>query len=99
MTIEFTKEQTEALWLAFNIIRKRSIDPQRDYISRLPYISCRDMLSYALDENFECLAQFDDVQLDCANCHRSMSLTTDDVAFCNICEDYEYYVHMGRDWK
>ena len=95
--MELTKGQAHCLLEAIRIIQKRSVDPRRTIEQRMPYISVRDMLWYAYDENWECLMQYDDVELDCAQCQRSMSLTTDDVAFCNICENCEYFEPM-KEW-
>lgn len=45
----------------------------------------------AVNENAECLAQFDDVKLCCEECARFSSDRMQDVQFCNACENQEFF--------
>ena len=56
---ELTKRQYELLLKAMQIMEKRALEEDRSVDSKLTYNSCICMLCYALDENEECLAQFD----------------------------------------
>lgn len=51
--------QYELLLKALRIMEKRAIEEGRSVDSALTYNSCICMICYALDENEECLNQFD----------------------------------------
>lgn len=51
--------QRELIFRALEIIENRSNDESRTVEQRIAYGSAADMIRYALDENEECLNQFD----------------------------------------
>ena len=53
------ERQTELINYALKIIEKRATDPDRTTAQRIAYDSALCMLLYAINEDEECLAQFD----------------------------------------
>lgn len=49
----------ELINYALTIMERRAEQEDRSVDSKVSYTSCIDMIRYALDENEECLAQFD----------------------------------------
>jgi hypothetical protein len=80
---------------AIRLIQRRAVDPRRTVSQRMSYNSALTMLLYAINENAECLAQFDDVKLCCEECARFGSDRMQDVQFCNACEKEEFF-ECGR---
>ena len=76
---------------AIRLISRRAVDPRRTPAQRMSYNSALTMLLYAINENTECLAQFDDVKLRCEECARLDSDRMHDVQFCNACENQEFF--------
>lgn len=91
------EKQTELIYRAMEIIGKRAVDPRRTRAQRMSYSSALDMLAYALEESYECLAQYDDVELDCAGCEHYYAHKDNDCAMCNVCENYQLYAPIGED--
>lgn len=52
--------------MALNIMRKRAkyYNREENYECAVAYESCAAMLEYAMEENWDCLEQFDDYSLD-----------------------------------
>ena len=84
-------KQIGLIYEALRLIQRRSVDPRRTREQRMSYGSALDMLLYALNENAECLAQYDDVQLHCDECRRIDSDDASDIQFCNACENHEFF--------
>lgn len=84
-------KQIEMIYEALRLIQRRSIDPRRTIEQRMSYSSAYDILWYALCENEECLAQYDDVQLHCDECKRIDSDDASDIQLCNACENHEFF--------
>jgi hypothetical protein len=80
---------------AIRLISRRAVDPRRTPTQRMSYNSVLTMLLYAINENAECLAHFDDVKLCCEECVRFGSDRMQDVQFCNACENQEFF-ECGR---
>lgn len=76
---------------AIRLIQRRAVDPRRTVSQRMSYDSALTMLLYAINENEECLAQFDDVRLNCQDCRRFYSDRADDIQLCNACENHEFF--------
>lgn len=76
---------------AIRLIQRRAVDPRRTVSQRMSYNSALTMLLYAVNENAECLAQFDDVKLCCEECARFDSDRMHDIQFCNACENQEFF--------
>lgn len=53
------ERQYELLLYAMQIMETRATDPDRPVETRIAYDSALCMIGYALNENLECLAQFD----------------------------------------
>lgn len=53
------ERQLELIQYALTIMEKRATDPDRSVETRIAYDSAICMIGYALNENYECLAQFD----------------------------------------
>ena len=85
------ERQMELIYEALRLIRRRSVDPRRTLEQRMSYDSAYDILWYALCENAECLAQYDDVRLDCQDCRRFYSDEASDIQLCNACENHEFF--------
>ena len=86
------EKQIELVFEAIRLIRRRSVDPRRTVEQKMSYTSAYDMLMYALNEGEECLAQFDDVQLDCQDCRRYWSDDASDIQLCNACCKEEFFL-------
>ena len=84
-------KQVGLIYEALRLIQRRSVDPRRTREQRMSYGSALDMLLYALNENAECLAQYDDVQLHCDECRRIESDDASDIQLCNACENHEFF--------
>ena len=86
-------KQIEMIYEALRLIQRRSVDPRRTREQRMSYSSAHDILWYALCENTECLAQYDDVQLHCDECRRIDSDSDDasDIQLCNACENHAFF--------
>ena len=84
-------KQIGLIYEALRLIQRRSVDPRRTREQRMSYGSALDMLLYALNENAECLAQYDDVQLHCDECRRIDSDDASDIQLCNACENHEFF--------
>ena len=80
---------------AIRLIQRRAVDPRRTVSQRMSYNSALTMLLYAINENAECLAQFDDVKLCCEECARFNSDKMQDIQFCNACEKEEFFECRG----
>ena len=87
------EKQMELVYEALRLIQRRSVDPRRTVEQRMSYSSALDMIIYAINENAECLAQFDDVRLDCQDCKRFYSESYEDVQLCNACENFDFFVY------
>lgn len=85
------EKQTELIYEALRLIQRRSVDPRRDVATKIIYQSALDMLLYAINENAECLAQYDDVVLDCQDCRKFWSDHPSDIQICNACENHEFF--------
>lgn len=81
---------------AMRLIRRRSVDPRRTIEQRISYSSAYDMLMYALQENAECLALYDDVRLDCQDCRKFYSDHPSDIQLCNACVNHEFFEHERK---
>ena len=90
---KMNENQVRLLREAIRLINRRSVDPRRTIEQRKSYESALDMLAYAINENAECLAQFDDVRLDCQDCKRFYSESYEDVQLCNACENFDFFVY------
>lgn len=86
------EKQLECVYEALRLIQRRSVDPRRTREQRMSYGSALDMLLYALNDNAECLAQYDDVRLDCQDCRRFWSDDASDIQMCNACANHEFFV-------
>ena len=84
-------KQVGLIYEALRLIQRRSVDPRRTREQRMSYGSALDMLLYALNDNVECLAQYDDVQLHCDECRRIDSDDASDIQLCNACENHEFF--------
>jgi hypothetical protein len=84
-------KQIGLIYEALRLIQRRSVDPRRTREQRMSYGSALDMLLYALNDNAECLAQYDDVQLHCDECRRIESDDASDIQLCNACENHEFF--------
>jgi hypothetical protein len=89
------EKQSELVYEAIRLIQRRAVDPRRTVAQRMSYNSALTMLLYAVNENAECLAQFDDVKLCCEECARFESDRMQDVQFCNACENQEFFECRG----
>lgn len=89
------EKQLELVYEALRLIQRRSVDPRRTIEQRTSYDSAYEILRYALNENEECLAQYDDVRLDCQDCRKFYSDHPSDIQLCNACEDHEFF-ECGR---
>lgn len=85
------EKQLELVYEALRLIQRRSVDPRRTVEQRTSYGSAFDILRYALEEDEECLAQFDDVRLDCQDCRKFWSDNASDIQICNACCDNEFF--------
>lgn len=85
------EHQIELIFEALRLIQRRSVDPKRTLEQRMSYSSAYDILRYALSENEECLAQYDDVRLNCQDCRRFYSENMNDIQVCNACFDCEFF--------
>jgi hypothetical protein len=85
------EKQSELVYEAIRLIQRRAVDPRRTVSQRMSYNAALTMLLYAINENAECLAQFDDVKLCCEECARFGSDRMHDVQFCNACENQEFF--------
>lgn len=85
------EKQLEYVYEALRLIQRRSVDPRRTVEQRMSYGSALDMLLYALNDNAECLAQYDDVHLDCQDCRKFYSDDPSDIQICNACENHEFF--------
>ena len=86
------EKQLELIYEALRLLRRRSVDPNRTKEQRMSYSSAHDILWYALCENEECLAQYDDVKLYCDECARIESDDASDIQLCNACENHEFFL-------
>ena len=89
------EKQLELVYEALRLIQRRSVDPRRTIEQRTSYDSAYEILRYALNENEECLAQYDDVRLDCQDCKKFYSEREFDIQLCNACADHEFF-ECGR---
>lgn len=89
--------QVELIYEALRLIRRRSVDPNRNLTQHLAYQSAYDMLRYAIDEYAEGLAQYDDVHLSCDECRKCYSDDMSDVQLCNACCDHEFFEFVGGE--
>ncbi len=85
------ENQVALVYEAIRLIQRRAVDPRRTVSQRMSYDSALTMLLYAVNENAECLAQFDDVKLCCEECARLDSDRMHDIQFCNACENQEFF--------
>lgn len=85
------ENQMRLVYEVLRLLQRRSVDPNRTREQRLSYGSAHDMLWYALCENEECLAQYDDVKLHCDECRRIESDDASDIQLCNACENHEFF--------
>jgi hypothetical protein len=85
------ENQLALVYEAMRLIKRRSVDPQRTLEQRMSYDSAWTILWYALEENAECLAQYDDVKLHCDECRRIESDDASDIQLCNACENHEFF--------
>lgn len=85
------EKQLELVYEALRLIQRRSVDPRRTREQRMSYTSAYDILRYALCENYECLTQYDDVQLHCDECGRIDSDDASDIQLCNACTNHEFF--------
>ena len=85
------ENQLRLVYEALRLIQRRSVDPRRTIEQRMSYSSAHDILWYALCENEECLAQYDDVRLDCQDCRKFYSEREFDIQLCNACADHEFF--------
>ena len=85
------ENQLALVYEAMRLIKRRSVDPRRTLEQRMSYDSAWTILWYALEENAECLAQYDDVKLHCDECRRIESDDTSDIQLCNACENHEFF--------
>lgn len=51
--------ENELMNYALEILRKRANDPDRTVDQRATYLTAVMMIEYAIEGNYECLAQFD----------------------------------------
>lgn len=91
-----SKNQMTLIIEAMRLIQRRSVDPRRTVEQRTSYSSACDMLMYALQENAECLAQYDDVVLSCDECGKydedgMTAMSYERLCMCNACENYEFF--------
>ena len=89
------EKQLELIFEGLRLIKRRSVDPRRTLEQRMSYESAWTILWYALEENAECLAQYDDVKLHCDECRRIESDDASDIQLCNACENHEFFL----PWK
>jgi hypothetical protein len=89
------ENQAALIYEAIRLIQRRAVDPRRTVSQRMSYNAALTMLLYAVNENAECLAQFDDVKLCCEECARFGSGRMQDVQFCNACENQEFFECRG----
>lgn len=90
------ERQVELIWEALRLIQRRSVDPCRTVEQRVSYGSALNMIGYALEENAECLAQFDDVKLSCDECGMydedgATPMSYERLSICNGCENHEFF--------
>ena len=90
------EKQLELVYEALRLIKRRSVDPRRTLEQRMSYGSAHDILWYALCENEECLAQYDDVKLRCEDCGKfdedgATAMSYERLSMCNACENYEFF--------
>lgn len=90
------EKQMELVYEAMRLIKRRSVDPRRTLEQRMSYDSAYDMLMYALQENAECLAQYDDVVLSCDECGKCdedgmSAMSYERLCMCNACENHEFF--------
>jgi len=86
-----TAMNEELIYEALRLIQRRSVDPRRTVEQRTSYGSAYEMLLYAINKNAECLAQYDDVRLDCQDCKKFWSDHPSDIQLCNACTDCEFF--------
>lgn len=94
------EKQVELIWEALRLIKRRSVDPRRTIEQRMAYDSAWTMVFYALVENAECLAQYDDVILRCEDCGKfeedgSTASSYERLSICNACENEEFFEVRG----
>lgn len=85
------EKQLELIFEGLRLIKRRSVDPRRTLEQRMSYESAWTIIWYALCENEECLAQYDDVKLHCDECRRIESDDASDIQLCNACENHEFF--------
>ena len=90
------EKQFELVMEALRLIKRRSVDPRRTIEQRMSYESAWTMVWYALAENAECLAQYDDVKLSCDECGMcdedgSTPISYERLSMCNACENHEFF--------
>jgi hypothetical protein len=85
------EKQLELIFEGLRLIKRRSADPRRTVEQRMSYESAWSIIWYALCENEECLAQYDDVKLHCDECARIESDDASDIQLCNACENHEFF--------
>lgn len=91
-----SEKQIELIYEAIRIIQRRSVDPRRPSEAKFYYGNALDILMYALNENAECLAQFDDVELRCEECGKfdedgATAMSYERLSMCNACENHEFF--------
>ena len=91
------EKQLELVYEALRLIQRRSVDPKRTIEQRTSYQSAFDILRYALENNAECMYQFDDVELRCEDCARweedgSTPAGYYSLSMCNACENHEFFI-------
>lgn len=95
------EKQIDLIWEAMRLIKRRAVDPRRTVEQRMSYESAWTMLWYALCENYECLAQYDDVELRCEECGKydedgSTAMGYSRLSCCNACENQEFFELRGK---
>jgi hypothetical protein len=89
------EKQLELVYEAMRLIKRRSVDPRRTLEQRMSYDSAWTIMWYALAGHADCVAQYDDVRLDCQDCRKFYSEREFDIQLCNACEDHEFF-ECGR---
>lgn len=90
------EKQLELIFEGLRLIKRRSVDPRRTREQHMSYESAWTIIWYALCENEECLAQYDDVVLSCNECGKydedGMTATSyERLSMCNACENQEFF--------
>lgn len=85
------EKQMELVYEAMRLIKRRSVDPRRTLEQRMSYDSAWTIMWYALAGHADCVAQFDDVRLDCQDCKKFYSDHPSDIQLCNACENHEFF--------